>query len=68
MGFIINRAGQSDETAAEALAEELGQLPLALEQAVTYISTLKIPIDEYLTEFQEQHKELFGERAPHRLF
>jgi hypothetical protein len=35
--FLLERAGQSDEVTARALAAELGDLPLALEQAGAYI-------------------------------
>ncbi len=35
--FILNRTGQQDEATAATLAETLGCLPLALEQAAAYI-------------------------------
>jgi hypothetical protein len=35
--FLCKRTGQDDQDAADALADELGDLPLALEQAGAYI-------------------------------
>jgi tetratricopeptide (TPR) repeat protein len=35
--FLAQRTGQADTVAAEATAEELGRLPLALEQAAAYM-------------------------------
>src|SRR6266851_3016809 len=35
--FLMRRTGQADTSAAEATAEELGGLPLALEQAAAYM-------------------------------
>ena len=36
-GFLVARTGDADRQAAAALAEEVGGLPLALEQAAAYI-------------------------------
>jgi tetratricopeptide (TPR) repeat protein len=52
--FMRRRAGL-DAKAAEALAEALGDLPLALEQAAAYLDETAISAGEYL--------ELLGERA-----
>jgi tetratricopeptide (TPR) repeat protein len=38
--FLLERTAQSDRAAANDLAEELGDLPLALEQAGAYIETI----------------------------
>ena len=62
--FIIERTGQSDENAAEVLANELGCLPLALEQAGSYIKTRYKSIDEYLTLFRERHEALLQRERP----
>jgi hypothetical protein len=40
--FLGKRTGQEDNKAADALADELGDLPLALEQAGAYIETTGI--------------------------
>ena len=37
-GFLVDRTGDPDRQAARDLADELGGLPLALEQAAAYIA------------------------------
>ena len=39
-GFLVNRTGDPDRQAAQDLAETLGRLPLALEQAAAYIKVV----------------------------
>jgi hypothetical protein len=53
--LVLARTGQEDREAADALAEELGDLPLALEQAATYVHQTKIALGDYL--------ELYRRRA-----
>lgn len=62
--FLRRRTGQDDEDAARALAEALGNLPLALEQAGAYIQETGITISAYLTLFQERRKELLRRGKP----
>ena len=45
--FVRRRAGR-DEAAADELAVELGNLPLALAQAATYIASYGISVEGYL--------------------
>jgi hypothetical protein len=59
VAFVQKRTGQSDETAADALAETLGDLPLALEQAAAYIETSKISITAYLNLYNKRRPELW---------
>jgi tetratricopeptide (TPR) repeat protein len=51
--YLIVRTGRERErTAAEALSEALGGLPLALEQAAAYCERLHISIAEYRKRFE----------------
>jgi hypothetical protein len=46
--LVLARTGQQDREAADALADELGDLPLALEQAAAYVHQTKIALGDYL--------------------
>lgn len=59
INFITKRTGNDDKTAADKIAEVLGDLPLALEQAGAYIKTKKKSFTEYLHDFQSRRKELW---------
>jgi tetratricopeptide (TPR) repeat protein len=56
--FLIKRTGSADAQTALALAEELGFLPLALEQAGAYIEETSISRAEYLNLFQTEWERL----------
>jgi tetratricopeptide (TPR) repeat protein len=62
--FLQKRTGQSDEKVADKLAEALGDLPLALEQAAAYIETRTITYAEYLDLFNSRRKELWDREEP----
>ena len=62
--FLCNRTGQDDRKAADDLADELGDLPLALEQAGAYIETTGITLTDYQELFQSWRKELWGDETP----
>lgn len=63
--FLLKRTKVDDKDAAGALAEELGGLPLALEQAGAYILATGIELEEYLDLFQTKRKELWkDEKMP----
>lgn len=62
--FLLKRVGQDDEAAARKLAEALGDLPLALEQAGAYIETTGKPLAEYLVLFKTRHAELLLRGKP----
>jgi tetratricopeptide (TPR) repeat protein len=47
-GFLLARSSGGDEQAAAAVAELLGWLPLALEQAGAYVRETRIPLATYL--------------------
>ncbi|VUT25671.1 MAG: photosystem I assembly protein Ycf3 [Candidatus Methanolliviera sp. GoM_asphalt] len=61
--FLCKRTGQEDKKAADALADELGDLPLALEQAGAYIETTSISLTEYQELFQSRRKELWVDES-----
>jgi len=62
--FLCKRAWQDDTKAADALADELGDLPLALEQAGAYIETTGIMLTDYQELFQSRRKELWDDETP----
>ena len=61
--FLCKRTGQDDKKTARNLAGELGDLPLALEQAGAYIETTVTPMKEYLKLFRERRKELWEDES-----
>jgi hypothetical protein len=63
--FLAERTGDPDKQAALGLAEELGGLPLALEQAAAYIQATGDTLAAYLTGFRERRAEFLrrGEAA-----
>ncbi|MEA3324009.1 MAG: FxSxx-COOH system tetratricopeptide repeat protein [Euryarchaeota archaeon] len=62
--FLLRRTGQDDPDAADALAAELGDLPLALEQAGAYIKATRTALTDYQELFQSRRKELWGDESP----
>ncbi|WP_437538501.1 ATP/GTP-binding protein [Sorangium sp. So ce726] len=52
--FLLQRTGETDAESADALAEELGDLPLALAQAGAYIEETGRPLAEYLALFRQR--------------
>ena len=57
--FLLKRTGQEDDAAAAQLAEELGYLPLALEQAAAYVEHAGRALAGYLGLFRERKLALF---------
>ncbi|HKQ77770.1 MAG TPA: FxSxx-COOH system tetratricopeptide repeat protein [Blastocatellia bacterium] len=62
--FLLDRTGQRDEAAARALAAELGDLPLALEQAGAYIEETGETLARYTELFRTRRRELQREERP----
>jgi hypothetical protein len=60
VAFLLKRLGEGQSYGAEQLCEQLGDLPLALEQAAAYIDAANITISEYLQVFRRHPKELLG--------
>jgi tetratricopeptide (TPR) repeat protein len=61
--FLKRRGGLGNQ-AADALAEALGDLPLALEQAAAYLEETSTPSDEYLRLLRERGPDLFALGRP----
>jgi hypothetical protein len=53
VAFLLARSGNSDEAAATEIAELLGWLPLALEQAGAYVRETRIPLAAYLDRLRQ---------------
>jgi hypothetical protein len=62
--LLLQRTGDSDEQAATQLADALGRLPLALEQAAAYAATERLQLARYLELFKERHTELLALGKP----
>jgi hypothetical protein len=60
--FLCRRTGQKDEDFAAQLAEALGDLPLALEQAGAYIESRNKTFQSYLELFNNYQKDLLSWR------
>lgn len=60
--FLVNRTDESDEAAANELAEAVGDLPLALERAAAYMDETRRSIASYLDLFRGQQRDLLNRR------
>jgi tetratricopeptide (TPR) repeat protein len=58
VAFLCGRTGDTDAAAAAALAEVLGQLPLALEQAAAYVEDTGGTLQHYRELFDKHHAAL----------
>jgi hypothetical protein len=58
VGFLRRRTGSTDTATAAALAEALGDLPLALEQAAAYMDETHTTPADYLALYLEHGAEL----------
>ncbi len=61
--FLLKRTGQSDEAAAHDLAEALGDLPLAMEQAGAYMEATGSSLSDYLKLYQDHQLEILRRAA-----
>jgi hypothetical protein len=61
--FLLERTGEHDARAALALAEELGGLPLALEQAGAYMEATGLSLSDYLGRFRQDATRLLSRSA-----
>ena len=64
VAFLRKRTGQADEAAADALAEALGDLPLALEHAAAYCEQTGKSLAAYLKLYQARQLDLFRAAKP----
>ncbi len=62
--LIRKRGNEIARADAERLAETLGDLPLALDQAASWQSATGMPVDEYLSLFDQHVQELLSEGRP----
>ncbi|XP_028392692.1 uncharacterized protein LOC114517236 [Dendronephthya gigantea] len=64
--FLLSRIGvtnhQKDEIVAESLCNELGRLPLALEQAGAYINMLDCSLSSYLEQYKSERLQLLNQK------
>lgn len=60
MEFLLRRTDCNDRDGAAALAAELGDLPLALEQAATYVEATGQSFAGYLALYRKRFTELAG--------
>ena len=62
--FLVKRTGETDTKAADALADALGDLPLALEQSGAYIEAAGISLSSYLDLFNTHKTKLLDHSYP----
>jgi Domain of unknown function (DUF4062)/Tetratricopeptide repeat len=62
--FLISRTGDPDRQAAEELANELGGLPLALEQVRAYTQATRKSLAWYLESFRQRRADLLRHGEP----
>jgi tetratricopeptide (TPR) repeat protein len=59
VAFLRRRTGSEDGRSAAALAQFLGDLPLALEEAAAYVEETQVGLGEYLRLARDRTVELF---------
>ena len=62
--FLLKRTAETDSESAGKLAEELGDLPLALEQAGAYIEETGRSLSDYLVLFRTHRQKLLERGGP----
>jgi tetratricopeptide (TPR) repeat protein len=60
VAFLLKRTGRTDEADDDELAQELGDLPLALEQAGAYIEASGRSFSGYLDLFRQRQREMLN--------
>jgi tetratricopeptide (TPR) repeat protein len=64
VAFLNRRLGARPSAVIESLAEQLGDLPLALEQAAAYMEETQTEPDAYLQLFRDRAAELLKRGSP----
>jgi tetratricopeptide (TPR) repeat protein len=64
IAFLAKRTSADDHASLDVLAELLGDLPLALEEAAAYLEETGVGLGEYLELVRERARELFGLDQP----
>ncbi|HEY1348866.1 MAG TPA: tetratricopeptide repeat protein [Ktedonobacteraceae bacterium] len=59
---LLARAGEQEHTLARQISEELGDLPLALDQAGAYLETTGTSLDTYILIYRQRCNELLAQR------
>jgi hypothetical protein len=62
--FLMNRTRDPNQEAALELADALGGLPLALEQAAAYMQAVGDSLTDYLTSFRQWRPDILGRGEP----
>jgi tetratricopeptide (TPR) repeat protein len=62
--FLQRRTGAGDLAALDTLAELVGDLPLALEEAAAYLEETGESLDSYVELVRDRFRELFGLDVP----
>jgi tetratricopeptide (TPR) repeat protein len=62
--LLLKRSGSHDRSSAGDLAQILGDLPLALEEAAAYVDATGRSLADYLALFRHHHAELMAQSAP----
>jgi len=62
--LLLKRTGYTDKESADALADALGDLPLALEQAGAYMEAKRRSLSYYLKMFTDRKNELWDRAGP----
>jgi tetratricopeptide (TPR) repeat protein len=64
IALLLRRTPDRDQAAAAQLAEELGDLPLALEQAAAYLEQTGMPLAAYLAAYRRRRGQLLAKGHP----
>lgn len=69
LGIVIDFAlPLTERNAAVGIVERLGALPLALDQAGSYINSIQIPYREYLPRFDGEFSRIASKRPPNSVW
>ncbi|MBL7133054.1 MAG: ATP-binding protein [Phycisphaerae bacterium] len=63
IAFLKHRTGREDDADAGALADMLGHLPLALEQAAAYVEENGVSFGQYLEIFKKHQKDILRRKV-----
>jgi tetratricopeptide (TPR) repeat protein len=64
VALLLRRTPDKDQVAAGELAEQLGDLPLALEQAAAYLEQTGMPLATYLAAYQRRRQQVLAKGRP----
>jgi hypothetical protein len=64
VALLLRRTSDQNQASAAQLAEQLGDLPLALEQAAAYLERTGMPLAVYLAAYQRRRQQLLAKGRP----